>query len=256
MDVQRGEDGSARPARVMLGLIVLAAWSVAMVAVARRTVPLPADAVAGLLFAVPLCSLGEWLVHGILYHARIPGLEFARAIHHAGHHGALFPPHRYVHAGPRAFMCFRPYRPYRMAQTAREEAVAIGSQVALHFVVGVPLILLPAWSLTGSATFTCGAGAALAVISWLLAYVHGAIHTPRGRAIERWGWFRWLNQHHYIHHVDMKTNINFLLPICDVLFGTQKARLTPDEARRHPPYAQASARPDAAGSLAEAQLVS
>ena len=30
-------------------------------------------AIAAALFTIPLCSLGEWIVHGVLYHNPIPG---------------------------------------------------------------------------------------------------------------------------------------------------------------------------------------
>ena len=81
--------------------------------------------------------------------------------------------------------------------------------------------------------------ATLGVVSWLLAYVHGCIHTPRNRLIEHMRWYQWLDRHHYIHHIDQRANINFLLPICDVLFGTLKRRVTESEARRFPSFEEA-----------------
>ena len=83
--------------------------------------------IAGIAVTIPLCSLGEWLVHGILYHNRLPGLEFIQKIHHAGHHFALFPPKRYVQRSGFPFMRFRaPYTPFVMPEIAvakvREDA--------------------------------------------------------------------------------------------------------------------------------------
>jgi hypothetical protein len=198
-------------------------------------------ALAGVLFTVPLCSLGEWLVHGVLYHGRVPGLAFIRNIHHNGHHFAIFPPTRYIQRGPYEFMRFRkPVLPFRMSDNAWDNFLTMYSQVALHFVVGLPLILWPAWALTGSVAFTVSCLATLSVVSWLLGYVHGVIHTPRNRLIERARWFQWLNHHHYIHHIDLRANVNFMLPICDVLLGTQKAALTPDEAAANPTFEEAA----------------
>jgi hypothetical protein len=225
--------------RWMLGIGVIAAWTMAMVLVARQ-VGTASGAVAGVLFTVPLCSLGEWLVHGFLYHRGIPGLTFIRAIHHSGHHSALFPPRRYVHAGPFAFMRFRkPYIPFQMADNRLDNDLTMYSQVALHFVVGIPLILWPAWKLGQNNAFLVSVAATLVVISWLLAYVHGVIHTPRNRWIERRWAFQWLNHHHYIHHIDMTANINFMLPICDFLLGTQKDQLTADEKGAFPRFEEA-----------------
>lgn len=201
-----------------------------------------ADALAGVLFTVPLCSLGEWLVHGVMYHGHLPGLRFMRNIHHNGHHFALFPTHHYVQHGPYEFMRFRkPLLPFRMADSRWDNFLTMYSQIGLHFVVGVPLILLPAWWLTGSAAFAVASLGALAAISWMLGYVHGVIHTPRARLIERMRWFQWLNHHHYLHHVDIQSNMNFMLPLFDVLLGTQKTTMTPDEAAAHPSFEDAVA---------------
>ena len=227
------------PLRYAFGVSVIAAWCGAMVYASRLTsahTPIVA-VVAAILFTVPLTSLGEWLVHGVLYHGRIPGLEFIRTIHHHGHHFALFPPQRYVQKGKFPFMRFRaPLTPFQMSDNAWDNFLTMYSQVGLHFVVGIPLILVPAWLATKSVAFVGGATFALAAISWLLGYVHGVIHTPGDRAIEHMRWFQWLDRHHYIHHVDLSANINFMLPVCDFLFGTQKWSLTEKEAQNHPSF--------------------
>jgi hypothetical protein len=225
------------PARYVVGLAVLAAWSAGAILLAARGGTLFAI-LAGPLFTVPLCSLGEWLVHGVLYHGTLS--RKIRQIHHNGHHFALFPPRHYVHEGPYEFMRFRaPLTPFRMSDNALDDALTKWSQIALHFVTGIPLILVPAWLFTKSVAFTASAAVTLGIISWLLGYVHGAIHTPRNRWIEHQAWFQWLDRHHYIHHIDLNANINFMLPVCDFLFGTQKWELTPAEARRHPSFEEA-----------------
>ncbi len=210
-----------------------------MLALARAPLGAAASIAAGVAFTIPLVSLWEWLVHGVLYHAPVPGLRFIRDIHHAGHHFALFPPERYVQTSGYPFMRFRrPFVPFRMADNAFDNFVTEYSQVALHFAVGVPAILAPAWLLGGRAFFL-SCVATLALVSWLLAYVHGVIHTPGDRLVERMRWFQWLDRHHYIHHIDKRANINFLLPLCDLLIGTQKWALTPEEAAAHPSFEEA-----------------
>ena len=237
---ERARVGRISVARWLFALCALGGWCALMVLAAR----LENDALAlaaGVLFTVPLCSLGEWLIHGVLYHGRIPGLRFIRNIHHNGHHFAIFPPSRYVQEGTYEFMRFRkPLLPFRMADSALDNVLTMYSQIALHFVVGVPLILAPAWFLSGSPAFVWSCLGTLGIISWMLGYVHGVIHTPRSRLIERTGWFKWLNNHHYIHHIDIQANINFMLPICDFLLGTQKAALTADEAASNPTFEEAS----------------
>jgi hypothetical protein len=214
-----------RPVRLAGGLAAIAGWSFALGWMARALPP-PVAALAGVAFALPLMSLGEWLVHGVLYHRALPGLAVIRRIHHHGHHVVLFPPRRYRKSAGHEFMRVRaPVEPFRMSDNPWDNALTKWSQIALHFVVGVPLVLWPAWKLAGGTAFATGALVALAVTSFLLAHVHGAIHTPRGRWIERQVWFKWLDRHHYIHHVDVRANINFLLPLCDLLFGTHRRKL-------------------------------
>ena len=219
--------------RVLFGLAVLAAWSAACLAVGRLGLAAMA-VIAAAAYTVPLVSLWEWITHGVLYHRKLPGMREIFAIHVGGHHLALFPPRTYVRQGPWSFMRFRePRMPWRMSDNGLDSALTSGSQMALHFALGVPTILLPAWIL-GGPRFFLASTATLGVLSWLLAYVHGVIHNPQGRWVERQGWFQWLDRHHYIHHVDMTANVNFLLPICDVLFGTRKPALTPEEAAANP----------------------
>ena len=60
--------------------------------------------------------------------------------------------------------------------------------------------------------------------------------------MESQGWFRFLDEHHYVHHVDTEANVNFLLPLADLLFGTLRLRLTSEELARHGTRAAAKSR--------------
>ncbi len=233
--VKKKNDIHVSTGRFLFGILTLTALCAALIALVR-TGNVTAAIVAGPLFTIPLISLGEWLVHGVLYHGHVPGLEFIRTIHHAGHHFALFPPKHYVQDGKYEFMRLK--KPFQMSDNGVDNWLTKWSQVGLHFVVGIPLILVPAWLLTHSVAFGLSSLATLATVSWLLAYVHGVIHTPGDRLIEHMRWFQWLDRHHYIHHIDLGANINFLLPLCDVLFGTEKAQLTDEEAAKHPSFEQ------------------
>jgi hypothetical protein len=65
----------------------------------------------------------------------------------------------------------------------------------------------------------------------LFIHVHDAIHYPGHSPFQKCAWFRFLDRHHYVHHVDLRANTNFLLPLGDLLFGTLRRELTPDEIR-------------------------
>jgi hypothetical protein len=227
---------AARGARLAVGLSGLLLVC-GLTALAGRRASWGLALATAVPFTLLLSSLGEWLVHRVLYHARIPGLGLLRRIHQHGHHVALFPPSRYVQQGPHEFMRVRaPLLPFRMAESRLDNQVTRWSQVGLHFAVGGPLILLPAWLLTARPAFLGGCLVTLAVVSFALAHVHGVMHTPRNRWIERQRWFRWLDRRHYIHHVNVGVNLNFLLPLCDLLWGTHRLSLTASEAARVPSF--------------------
>jgi sterol desaturase/sphingolipid hydroxylase (fatty acid hydroxylase superfamily) len=46
------------------------------------------------------------------------------------------------------------------------------------------------------------------------------MHIPKGRRLERTFWFRWLDSHHHMHHKRHFNNLNVVLPLADILFGT------------------------------------
>ena len=227
---------SPSPLRWAFALAVIGLFSAGCVAVASR-----GNAVAfaaGAAFCVPLSSLGEWLVHHFLYHRGVPGLRQIKAIHHTGHHWEIFPPDKYVNRlTPFAFMRVRePALPWRMSDNALDEAITKWGQVGLHFVAGILLILIPAYAVTGSVVFFAGSLAMLTVISWLLAHVHGRIHTPVNSWVERQWWFKALDRQHYIHHMDAQANLNFMLPLVDLLLGTRRFEPTAEERRRWPSF--------------------
>ncbi|MST32120.1 hypothetical protein GHK86_05190 [Acidimicrobiaceae bacterium USS-CC1] len=68
-------------------------------------------------------------------------------------------------------------------------------------------------------------------------------------------WFAFLDRHHYIHHVDLGANLNFLLPLADYLFGTLRVELTPEELARHGPLEAAKARPVGEGGRARSDTI-
>ncbi len=218
-----GSNRVPHAARVLVGGAGLLAIAIGTAVVGGQA-SAPVAILAGVVFTLPLCSLGEWLVHRVLYHGRVPGLGFLRRIHQQGHHVALFPPARYLQHGPHPFMNIRaPLLPFRMAGSRLDSALTEGSQVALHFAAGVPLILVPAWLLAGGRpAFLAACFGTLSLVSFALAHVHGAMHTPRDRWIEHQRWFRWLDRRHYLHHLDVRVNLNFMLPLCDGLFGTHR----------------------------------
>ncbi len=71
--------------------------------------------------------------------------------------------------------------------------------------------------------------------------------------VEAQPWFAFLDRHHYIHHVALGANLNFLLPLADLLFGTLRTELTAEELELHGPLELAKARPVGEGERARAR---
>ncbi|HEY6059682.1 MAG TPA: hypothetical protein VIV10_03775 [Gemmatimonadales bacterium] len=245
-------------ARVGAGAGVLIGLVVAAVALAIHLPPGPvgvaAAALLGALILPVAASPVEWLVHRYLYHRVLTEpLRPLYRVHHQAHHYLYFPTWRYVTSGP----------PRRIplvgakvadAPTGRWTNRAIeAAHFAFYMALGAGLIVAPFWWLTRRLAFVAGAGVALVVVSYLMIAVHDTIHRPGAHPwIERQRWFAFLDEHHFIHHVDTEANVNFLLPLTDWLFGTLRTALTPDERARHGTRIEAKACPNGAGEPARA----
>lgn len=241
---RRSPPGAGRQVLVGSGIVAVAgglvatAWSLAP---ATGAVAVCASVAAGVAAMLLLGSLVEWLVHGRLMHgrSRLPLLHLAYDLHHRAHHWIHYPPDAYLRAQV-GYVPLVPPRPERLAATALERAVAALGQGAFYAAFALPLVAA-GWALTGNGPFVLALGATAAAIVLLCVHVHDAVHCPGHSPLERFGWFWFLDRHHYLHHVDNRANVNFLLPLCDLLMGTLRRSLSEDERRRWPGYEEARA---------------
>jgi hypothetical protein len=259
--------GSAKPSavgpvngpRVVGASLAVGAVAFAM-AWAVRLLPdsgAPATAVAVVvgLAVVPLvASPLEWFVHRFVYHE--PVLRPLATIFtvHTAHHYAFFPTWRYVTAGPARRLSIRRRMP-DVHQVARRNAGVRLAHFSWYMTIGVLTIWWPAWLVTRNVGFMIGVIASSVIVSNLFIVVHDTIHRPRShRIVEAQPWYPFLDRHHYIHHVDLGANLNFLLPLADLLFGTLRTELTADELHRHGPLDMAKSRRIGEGERARAAL--
>lgn len=188
---------------------------------------------AGLIVTPVIASPIEWLVHRYIYHRSFGLLRRIYAVHLAHHH-LYFPTWRYVTAGPaRRIPILGPG--VSVPQISKwKNAVTYVAHFIFYMTLGAALIWIPAWLVSQSVPFVFGAVSGTIVISNLFITVHDAIHRPGShKVMESQAWFRFLDEHHYIHHVDTETNVNFLLPLADWLFGTLRRTLTDEELAKH-----------------------
>jgi hypothetical protein len=201
---------------------------------------------AGLGAAVTLLigSLVEWVVHRWIMHrpSRLAVFRLAYEHHHRAHHWINFPPDQYIQSGPVQYVPLWTGRLDRVATTRLAWVVTVAAHVAFYAVFAVALAVLPAWLWSGNAAFAWSVTVTAAAVLFLFVHAHDAMHYPGLSPIERFGFFKRLDHHHYIHHIDTGANTNFLLPLGDVLLGTLRRTLTPEELRRWPSYEEARRR--------------
>jgi hypothetical protein len=204
-------------------------------------IPTTIAAVLGLVVLPVIASPIEWFVHRFVYHEAV--LRPLKAIFtvHTAHHYVYFPTWRYVTAGPARRLPIRNRRPEVLMSGLRNAGVRL-AHFTWYMSFGVVLVWLPAWSLTANRAFLVGLIVSSAVVSNLFIVVHDTIHRPRShRIVEAQPWFAFLDRHHYIHHVALGTNLNFLLPLADLLFGTLRRELTSQELADYGPLERAKA---------------
>lgn len=244
-------------ARVVLWTLTLALGVYStMVLVGTISVTNPALALA--VFAIGFALLPvaaspiEWFVHRFVYHE--PKIKPLTAIYtvHTTHHYSYFPTWRYVTGGPaRRLPVTR--KTTEVASSAVDNARIRLSHFAWYMAFGLVIIWAPAWFITHNGWFLAGLIVGSITVSNLFIVVHDTIHRPGShRIVEAQPWFAFLDNHHYVHHVNLGVNLNFLLPLADLLFGTLQVHLTAEELARHGSLADAKAMPVGEGERARA----
>ena len=203
------------------------------------------------LAVIPLiASPIEWFVHRFVYHEEVLRPLGAIFVVHTAHHYAFFPTWRYVTSGPARRLAIRRRGPDIHDTPAGNARVRL-AHFSWYMGIGAVLVWTPAWLITRNVWFIAGLVVSSAVVSNLFIVVHDTIHRPGShRMVEAQPWFQFLDRHHYIHHVDLGVNLNFLLPLADLLFGTLRLHLTPDELAGHGSLEAAKARPIGQGERA------
>jgi hypothetical protein len=227
------------------GLVVFVAgafWAGRMLESSPGALAAMASSVTGGAAMLIIGSVVEWWVHGRLMHRRqrsFPGLHLAYDLHHRAHHWTHYPPDRYLQDEV-SYVPLVPPEPERACRTRSEEVIAAVGQGAFYAAFAGPPVLA-AWELTHNVAFAVSFSIVAAGIVFFAVHIHDAVHCPGHSPFERFGWFKWLDEHHYLHHVDTRTNVNFLLPLGDFVFGTLRREMTPAEQRRWPSYLEARA---------------
>ena len=110
---------------------------------------------------------------------------------------------------------------YSLAEGKEPEHVsmdwwALVAFLAFHF----PIL----WAVQHFTGWHClwGGLAAISAYYGIYEYFHWCMHVPNQRPFEKWGVYRFIREHHRLHHVHMMKNLNVILPLADLTLGTFK----------------------------------
>lgn len=237
--------------RVALGLVVFGTVVAGAVLIVRgssgTSLHAPLSFIVGLVVLPVVASPIEWFVHRFVYHEPVvPGLRPIFVVHRA-HHFAFFPTWRYVTRGRARRIAIRRGPPEIHSGRLASARVRV-AHFGWYLGIGVVVVWAPAWVATSDPAFLAGVAVASVIVSNLFIVVHDTIHRPRShRIVEAQPWFAFLDRYHYIHHIDLGANLNFLLPLADRVFGTLRTQLTPEELGAHGTLDAAKAEPSGEG---------
>jgi hypothetical protein len=164
------------------------------------TAKIHATEVTGFISLFLYASFFEWVLHRFLMHQ--PFWAYPFRSHALIHHGIF-------RSGPTYFLSSDQHR--KKIRFAWWNAPLI---LGLH----APVVIWVQYLLQINIFF--GGIAALGLYYSLYEYLHFCMHVPGERWIEKTAWFRWLDAHHHMHHKRHLNNLNVVLPLADLVFGT------------------------------------
>ena len=157
----------------------------------------------GFVVAVIFASFFEWTFHRYVMHRPVRGFTYPFQAHTLTHHHI-----------------FRADESYHLRDPAVKHKVRMAwwNGPALIAVCETPFLIV-SW-VTGILPIAIGSLLAIVLYYAAYEYLHYCMHVPRQRNLERAGIFFRLNGHHLLHHRYMNCNLNVVLPLADLIFGT------------------------------------
>ena len=161
--------------------------------------------------ALVLISLAEYVFHRYLMHQGLPERVY-RAV----------PPLKrllYAHRDLHHKTYYQQFD-YEPDPVGRETNLRIALwHSALGAALFIPYFVLTTWYLSLVPTLVFCAVAIAENLIWNT--VHREMHQPQRPFWARSWAYRYLAQHHYLHHKNTRANFNIVLPGADVVFGTR-----------------------------------
>lgn len=164
---------------------------------------LPACFAAGVVYA----SFFEWTLHRFLMHRPLLGFTYPYRTHGITHHTVFG-------SGPN----------YHLLDGKDRDLVTMAwwnGPVLILF--NSPAALATAW-IAGTWWAIAPFLGALLVYYAAYEYFHWCMHVPGPRWFQGTRVFKWVDQHHRLHHLEPMRNLNVVLPLADFVLRTRLAR--------------------------------
>jgi hypothetical protein len=155
-------------------------------------------------------SFFEWTLHKFVMHRVIFGFKYAFDAHAKVHHGM--------------YGADQTYHTHSESNVKKIPMAWWNGPLLIVVSSALPTLLI-SWPF-GLWWITVGIIIAVAVYYGAYEYFHWCMHYPKKRWFEKTRWFKWIDDHHRLHHKHMGKNLNVVLPIADWCLGTLITRST------------------------------
>lgn len=159
------------------------------------------------LSAIVYASFFEWTLHKFVMHRPILGFTYPYQSHGITHH-----------------TIFGSAKDYHLLEEKNHNLVTMAWwNGPVLLLINAPMGILAGW-LTGTWWAIAPFMGAMAVYYAMYEYFHWCMHVPGPRWFQSTRLFKWVDQHHRLHHLAPGRNLNVVFPIADYVLRTRLAR--------------------------------
>jgi len=147
-------------------------------------------------------SFFEWTLHRFVMHKRVALVPYPYQLHAVSHH-SLFRADESFHA---------------QNEEVKEHVTFVPRDYLILLCINAPIFLLVGYLINVPIVL----GGCLSVLTYLAMFdiIHWSFHVPTTWFYEKMKIFKWIKQHHLLHHRHQNRNFNVVFPLADLVLGT------------------------------------
>jgi hypothetical protein len=159
------------------------------------------------VFGIIYASFFEWTLHRFVMHRPILGFTYPYRSHGITHHTV-----------------FGSGKDYHIMDMDNKHLVTMAWwNGPVLLLINAPVGLLLGWAVGNWWALAPFIGA-MGVYYGVYEYFHYCMHVPRTRWFQQTRLFKWVDQHHRLHHLEPMRNLNVVLPLADWILRTRLNR--------------------------------